>query len=201
MAFLAWAVATLLMATLLSSAIASGISGGVKAAGAVAAAAGTAGAAGAAAAPKADDSGKDLLGYYTDMALRAPAGQAAAQTGAAPVPQPAGDNSEVARVFAHAIANGELTKEDVQYLGSKLAARNGSSQADAEKRVSDSFNQLKATMDQAAAKAKKAADDARKISALTALWLVVSLLIGAFLASFAATFGGRLRDSSVLTTA
>jgi hypothetical protein len=31
------------------------------------------------------------------------------------------------------------------------------------------------------------------------MWLVVSLFIGAFVASFAATLGGRLRDSSVLT--
>ena len=42
------------------------------------------------------------------------------------------------------------------------------------------------------------ADDARKASAALALWLVVSLFVGAFVASLAATFGGRLRDSSVL---
>jgi hypothetical protein len=39
---------------------------------------------------------------------------------------------------------------------------------------------------------------ARKASALLTLWLVVSLFVGAFIAAWAATFGGRLRDSAVL---
>jgi hypothetical protein len=42
---------------------------------------------------------------------------------------------------------------------------------------------------------KEAADKARKASATAALWLFVSLLIGAFAASFAATLGGRQRDA------
>ena len=43
--------------------------------------------------------------------------------------------------------------------------------------------------------AKDAADKARKASAYSALWLFISLLIGAFVASLAATFGGRRRDA------
>ena len=42
---------------------------------------------------------------------------------------------------------------------------------------------------------RDAADKARKASAYSALWLFVSLLIGAFVASLAATFGGRRRDA------
>jgi hypothetical protein len=42
--------------------------------------------------------------------------------------------------------------------------------------------------------ARDAADKARKASAYTALWLFISLLIGAFAASLAATYGGRRRD-------
>ncbi len=64
--------------------------------------------------------------------------------------------------------------------------------------MTESFTQLKAKLQQASDQARKLADDARKASAGLALWLVVSLLLGAFVASFAATFGGRLRDSSVL---
>jgi len=45
------------------------------------------------------------------------------------------------------------------------------------------------------AAAKQAADKARKASAYTSLWLFLSLLIGAFVASLAATYGGRLRDA------
>jgi CHASE3 domain sensor protein len=57
------------------------------------------------------------------------------------------------------------------------------SQQEAEKRVNETFNQLQAN-----------ADKARKASAAAALWLFISLLIGAFVASFSATFGGRQRD-------
>ncbi len=42
-------------------------------------------------------------------------------------------------------------------------------------------------------------DEARKATALAALWLVVSLLVGAFVSAWAATFGGKLRDKSVLS--
>jgi hypothetical protein len=64
--------------------------------------------------------------------------------------------------------------------------------------VTETFDKLQQTLQQAKDKAKQIADDARKASAGLALWLVVSLLAGAFVASLAATFGGRLRDSSVL---
>jgi hypothetical protein len=47
--------------------------------------------------------------------------------------------------------------------------------------------------------AREAADQARKASAYSALWLFVSLLIGAFVASLSATFGGRRRDADALT--
>lgn len=46
--------------------------------------------------------------------------------------------------------------------------------------------------------AAELSDEERKASALAALWLVVSLLVGAFISAWAATFGGRLRDKSVL---
>jgi len=42
---------------------------------------------------------------------------------------------------------------------------------------------------------RDAADKARKASAYSALWLFVSLLIGAFVASLTATFGGQQRDA------
>lgn len=203
--FLAWAVATLLMASLLSATITATLSTGVKAAGAVAGTAVTAGASAAAASSK-DGGAQDALGYYVDMALRGSSGDAATPAAAAPAqpsPQPvpgaeAANADEIARAFSHGLTTGELPAADAQHLGRLVAARTGLSQADAERRVTETFNQLKTSLDQASAKAKQAADEARKASALAALWLVVSLLLGAFLASFAATFGGRLRDSSAL---
>jgi len=64
-----------------------------------------------------------------------------------------------------------------------VAARTGISQAEAEKRVSDVM-----------AEARQAEDAARKAIAHLLLWLFLSLLIGAFVASFTATMGGRQRD-------
>jgi hypothetical protein len=98
------------------------------------------------------------------------------------------------------LQSGELAESDRQYLGQLVAEKTGLAQAEAEQRVNDTFTRTKQSIDQAAAKAKQVADDARKASALLALWLVVSLFVGAFVASFAATLGGRLRDSSVLAT-
>jgi len=49
-------------------------------------------------------------------------------------------------------------------------------------------------MRDAEARAKDAADKARKAGAYGALWLFVSLLLGAFAASLAAAYGGRRRD-------
>jgi hypothetical protein len=201
--FLAWAVATLLMATLLSSAVGSIVTTGLKATGAaagsaVAVAGVAAGAAGAIAKP--DEAGAEEVGYSVDSLFRADA--PAATAGAPPTPGMAPNKTaEVTRIFANGLKSGELTSEDTQYLGQLVAANTGLSQADAEKRVTDRFTALKQKLQQASDKAKQVADDARKASAYTALWLVISLLIGAFVATLSATFGGRLRDSSVLTQA
>jgi hypothetical protein len=188
--FLAWSVSTLLMATLLSSAIGTLVSTGVKATSAVAGSA--VDAVGTAA------SATDSVAYSVDSLFRAGAPASAPGANAAQ-PSSADKTAEVTRIFANGVRTGELGAEDSQYLGQLVAAKTGLSQADAEQRVTNTFNRLQQTLQQARDKAKQVADDARKASAYTALWLVVSLFIGAFIASLAATFGGRLRDSSVLT--
>ena len=66
-----------------------------------------------------------------------------------------------------------------------MAARNGLSQADAEKWVNDVVTQIKAD-----------ADAARKATTALAFWITASLLLGAFCASLAATEGGGLRDGT-----
>ena len=67
-------------------------------------------------------------------------------------------------------------------------------QQDAEKRVADVYARTQAKLKEAETAAKDAADKARKASAYASLWLFISLLIGAFAASLAATLGGRQRD-------
>jgi hypothetical protein len=175
-------VATLLMATLLSSAIGTAISTGLKAGGEAAKTAVTA------AAASDDKQDANPLGYFVDSLFRG-------------APDASSRSSEVTRIFTSALESGELSESDRQYLGQLVATSTGLAPAEAQQRVNDSFTRLKQNLDQARAKAKQVADDARKASAGLALWLVVSLFVGAFVASLGATFGGRLRDSSVLVRA
>jgi len=189
--FLAWALATLVTAATLTSAIGSIVGGGAHVAGAVAGGAGTA--AVAAAAPAAAGAAKDAdhgNGYFVDSLFRKPAANGAA---AAPADS-AQSTAEAGRIFAAGLEAGALPQEDVTWLGQMVSQRTGLSQADAERRVTDTFAHMKAKADQAKAQAREAADKARKASAYAALWLFVSLLVGAFVASFAATLGGRQRD-------
>ncbi len=206
--FLAWAVATLLTAALLSSAVGAILGASVQAGSAVAGGAATAAAAagGSAGAASTSQSGSGSstgpLGYFVDSLFRQDAGAAPTTAGEAgtlavspPPPQDrTASNAEVARIFVNSIGTGALPPDDTRYVGQVVAQRTGMTQQDAEKRVNDVYAKAQAALRDAQAKAKQAADAARKASAYTALWLVVSMLIGAFFASFAATYGGRRRD-------
>lgn len=215
--FLAWSVATLVTATLLSSAVGAVIDSGVRAGAAVAGgAASTATVAGIGMAGKgaADSAGSDssgVTGYFVDSLLRkdlsaagaaAPASPTADASAGAALPPPAArpeldtaaSGAEVGRIFVNSLSTGSLPAEDARYVGQIVAQRTGLSQADAEKRVNDTFAKAKATVEDAKTQAKEAADKARKASAYAAMWLVVSLMLGAFVASLAATYGGRRRD-------
>ena len=173
--FITWAVATLAAATILTSVAGAILGGGVKAGAAAAAVTGTADA--------------ETLGYYVDTTFRSTPGH--------PIPAGSGDPGATAaldRIYLHALAGPGLTTEDVRAGGELVSARTGLTREQAEERVTDTYAALKAKLETAAAKAKEAADEARKASAYAALWFAIALLIGAFTASLAATFGGRLRD-------
>jgi hypothetical protein len=204
--FLAWAVASLVTAALLTSVIGSiinsGIQAGASVAGGVATTATAATAGGAVAAgSEMTKSGNEggPMGYFVDslfrkdMSTTAPTGNGARsqsvmeQTSVAP-------SSEVARIFLNALQTGDLAAEDVKYVGQIISQHTGLAQRDAEKRVSDTYARLQATLHNAEVATKNAADKARKASAYAALWIFVSLLGGAFVASLAATYGGRRRD-------
>ena len=190
--FLTWAVATLLTAALLTSTVSSIISGGVNAGAQVAggaastaasAAAGTAASAGANGA-KSDGGPMD---YLVDSLFRGP------KRVEGPF-SPEQATPEVTRIFTNAIATGKLPEEDARYSAQLVAQRTGLSQADAEKRVDETFNQIQTKLKEAETEAREAADAARKASAVSALFLFLTLLIGAFVAGYSATIGGRHRD-------
>lgn len=199
--FLAWAVATLATAALLTSVIGAIVTGGVKAGASVVggvattAAAATAGGAAAAGSELAkSEPGSGPMGYFVDSLFRPDAiatatskGTANSQTGAS--------LAEVSRIFLNTIRSDALPAEDVRYVGQLVAQRTGMSQQDAEIRVTETYARMQAKLQEVETAAKAAVDKGRKASAYAALWLFVSLLIGAFVASFAATYGGRQRDA------
>ena len=186
--FLAWAVATLLTAALLTTTVTSIVSGGVRAGAQVvggAASAAAAAAAGSSDAAKPGDSGP--MGYLVDSLFRGPKAPKAA-------PSSEQATAEVTRIFTNAVGTGKLPEEDARYAGQVVAQRTGLSQQEAEKRVNETFNRIQTKKKEAETAAREAADTARKASAAAALFLFISLLIGAFIASYAAIFGGRQRD-------
>jgi hypothetical protein len=109
-----------------------------------------------------------------------------------PVPN---NSSEVSHIFLNTIRVGPLAAEDAKYVGQLVAQRTGLTQQEAEKRVADTYTRLQAKLRDTETAVKLTADKARKASAYAALWLFISLLIGAFVASLAATYGGRRRDA------
>ena len=196
--FLSWSIATLATAALLTSAIGSVVGTGAKVGGAAAGTAATAAVGGAGAMAK-SGAMPDIAdaGYFSDSMFRpaAPAAGASAPSPSATGADTGGaSNAEAGKIFARSLRSGTLAPEDSTYLGQMVAQRTGMSQDDAVKRVNDSFAKAQASLRDAQEKAKEAADKARKAAAYLSLWLFVSLLLGAFTASFAATFGGRQRD-------
>lgn len=179
-----WAFATIAVATIMSSVVGSIASRGVQAATSVADTASNAALTSSyTAGPE-----HETLDYFTGKLLRQ-------SPTAKPLAPPSGqDSAEIARVFTASVAQGGMSAEDKQYLTDLVARDTGLPQQQAEQRVSDTFAALQARVDTLKDKAKQAADETRKASAATALWFAITLLIGAFIASWAATFGGRLRD-------
>lgn len=208
--FLAWAVASLATAALLGSAI-GGIVGTSARTGAAllgdtaaattattAAAATTANTAttattapAAAAAPAAPRTGDAPLDYAVESLFRAdPAAPATAPTPSTPAPL-----AEVTHILANGLHNGSLPDADLHHVAALVAQRTGLPQDQAERRVAELQARLQTAARDAQTAAREAADRARQASMLTALWTFVSLLVGAFAASLAATFGGRQRDA------
>ena len=211
--FLAWAVASLLTASVLASAVggivgagaalAGGAASGVAstAASTAATASATASAMAATGAAAASSSGgsnnpsaADPVGYLMDSMLRRVGTTTPLANGANTDASSSVSAAEIGRVFMNSIKQGALPAEDLKYVAGAVAARSGLTPDEAEARVKATFESVQVKLREAEASAKQAADTTRKATAYGALWLFISLLIGAFFASWGATFGGRSRD-------
>ena len=177
--FLAWSLATLVATAFLASAVSSAVSGASHAATTLAAGAaqGATQAAGQQASSVADPTA-----YLVDALLR-PDNPEANDQGQ-------DQHAEVTRILVTDVGSGQLPPPDRTYLAKLVAARAGLNQSDAEQRVDAVFTQMK----DAAARARQAADTARKAAASASILLALSLVVGAFIASVAAAYGGHLRE-------
>ncbi|WP_395447928.1 hypothetical protein ACHMW7_23945 [Aminobacter sp. UC22_36] len=180
--FLAWALATLLVAGVLGSALSAAVGGGVQAASNVAS-----GAAMGAAANVGSQTADSATSYFVDTLFRPSDPARLASANAADSEQA---TMQASRILVASAASGEVSAADRTYLSQLVAARTGLSETDAQARV----DAMIASVNDAKVKAQEAADTARKASATFALVAALSLAIGAFIASAAATLGGKQRD-------
>ena len=188
---LAWAVATLATAAFFGGVMSKMAGTAVDAGAGVAKVALASGAAATAAAAGNDHingngAGNNPLDYFSDMMMRSE------KPGTV---DDANLRRETVRILANSVPSGSLATEDRAYLATRIAERTGMDRVAAEKRVDDVYARSAAAAAKAKATAKEAADKARKAASGTALWLTVALFIGAFVASWSATIGGRLRDA------
>jgi hypothetical protein len=169
--FLAWALASVLGAILLASPATSLLSSATS---------------GATQAVGSSQSAGPMNGYV-DMLLR-PDNPAAESTTS---PNAGQTRQELARLLTADFRNdAEPSAADRTYLVKVVSARAGLSQADADKRVNDVLTQINSDLEKA-----------RKAGEHLAIWLTLSLFIGAFSAALAATEGGGLRDGTWARTA
>lgn len=198
-----WSLGVLLGAALAASGVGAVVSAAGKATTAIAAA----GTAGAASNPALGQLSLRPTDYAIDRLLApapaaapaaaAPAPAAPATDAAAPVrtnpvmPRSRADlEAPIARVFAAGLTNPQLDARDRTYLARIVADQTGMPQSEAEKRVDETYADLKA----AEQKARDAAEAARKTAIIAAFLAAATLAIGCAAACAGAALGARHRD-------
>ncbi len=206
-----WSLGVLLGAALAASGVGAVVSAAGKATTAIAAA----GTAGAASNPALGQLSLRPTDYAIDRLL-APAPAAAPPT-AAPAPTAPTDTAApgatpapartpaqgmmrsradlegpIARVFAAGLTSPQLDARDRTYLARIVSEQTGLPQAEAEKRVDETYADLKA----AEQKARDAAEAARKTAIIAAFLAAATLAIGCAAACAGAALGARHRDDT-----
>lgn len=102
---------------------------------------------------------------------------------------------EVTRIFLNSLATDDpLSTVDTRYVATLVGQYTGIAPDVAQSRVAATYTQLQHKVAALKEAARAESDRARRGSVDASLWLFVSLLMGAFSASFMAVFGGRMRD-------
>lgn len=176
--FLTWALAMVITAGFLAAAASSAVNAGFQATTMVAA--GTAVGAGYGAMENATDGAGDVTGSFVDRLFYSPT----APTSGSDMRGAAG------RILMTGMKDGSITDTDKAYLTQLVSNRTGLSQGESFRRVEDVMGKIAATKQQA----KQAMEEARKTATHVAVYTFLSMLVGAFVASIAATCGGKHRD-------
>lgn len=198
--FLAWALSMIITVTLLASAAATVIGGAGRAVGSVASGASQAVAMVAGGVSSGSESaGSGFVDYYVRSLTRrtdADVSQNIFSSGnsAAKAEEAAWLTQEISPIVTDSIRRGEFVEADRDYVAQLISRYTETSQSAARSRIDSTITEIEERLEQAEVAAREAADAARKGAAYTALWIAISLLIGAFAAALLATFGGRLRD-------
>ena len=184
--FAVWALGVVLAAALALSGIGAAIKTAVGATTAVAAA----GTAGAASNPTIGSAVVSMspTDYAVDRLLAPGPTAPAGATG--PGPTRADLAAPIARTFAANVGNPQLDARDRAYLAQLVSQRTGMPQAEAEKRVDETFTELKA----AEQKARDAANNARKAGLIAAFLAAATLAVGCAAACAGSALGAKHRD-------
>ena len=112
--------------------------------------------------------------------------------GATPAPQNRTDPAVVAeagRIFVVGLAEGSLSTGDRNYLAQVVSRQTGLSEADAQRRVDETYGRAQAMKDAAEQRVREAADKARKQTVVAAFLAAAASLMGLVAAAWAAGLG------------
>lgn len=148
----------------------------------------------AAASPENRAAAQNALSYYADRLFRRAAGAPSAASPANPPQDRAAAAAEASRILAMAVYNDRLDPNDRTYLASVVAAQAGIPQEDAARRVDEVFTAAQTAKNEAAAKAREVADQARRSGVIAAFLAAAVSLAGLVAAAGGASAGGMNRD-------
>lgn len=204
--FLVWAVGTLVGAYFLASTASAVTSKAADIAGQTAQGVGqvagqVAGqATQAAASPENREAASNSLSYYADRLFRRAANAPAAATTGNPPQDRTAAAAESTRILAMAVYNDRLEVNDRAYLATMVATQAGIPQEDAGRRVDEVFAAAQSAKNQAAARAREAAETARRSGILAAFLAAAVSLAGLVAAASGAATGGKNRDEERVPT-
>jgi hypothetical protein len=139
------------------------------------------------------------ISYVADALFRAQASPEGAQPGAQGRPDPA-MVAEAGRIFTVGLAEGSLNAGDRSHLARLVARQTGLPEADAQRRVDETFARAQAMKDAAERRVREAADKARKQAVVAAFLAAAASLAGLIAATWAAGMGHEHQNTRLYPT-